>query len=429
MAMKNILLLLLFVCSFVANSQNSPFIVNNTTGQSVTKMTSNIGYGAQLNFQRFTNTSNYYAFETGAGSFDDLRLHVNNNWSSPIMSFKPDGTVGIGTALPGAQLDIKSSSVFLNFTTSRGFSTARNWGFVTSWVAEGDFAILQSTTNANSPSVNRFIIDPNGNVGIGTPSPSCRLDVAGSLGTTGLSISNTTGNSQISFKNIGSLDWDLGTQVGEATQNFNLYNRGTSSVALSINKSSNYIGIGTTSPAFKFHVSAVDASVQQRFQRTGTSLGITDVGADDQGFKFFVGGFSATSLKVLFGSNGRVGIGTFSADATLTVNGDIHSKEVRVDTNIPTPDYVFEKDYKLSSLEDIKTYIDQNKHLPEVPSAAAMEKNGIQLGEMNMLLLKKIEELTLYVIEQKEEVKNLKSMNAKLEYKLNNLETALLNKK
>ena len=63
-------------------------------------------------------------------------------------------------------------------------------------------------------------------------------------------------------------------------------------------------------------------------------------------------------------------------------------------------DYVFEKNYKLTPLEDIKTYIDQNKHLPEVPSAKEMEKNGVQLGEMNMLLLKKIEELTLYVIEQ-----------------------------
>jgi DNA-binding winged helix-turn-helix (wHTH) protein len=61
---------------------------------------------------------------------------------------------------------------------------------------------------------------------------------------------------------------------------------------------------------------------------------------------------------------------------------------------------VFEKDYELPSLEEIKSYIDQHKHLPEVPSAKEMEQNGINLSEMNMILLRKIEELTLHVIQQ-----------------------------
>jgi len=107
-------------------------------------------------------------------------------------------------------------------------------------------------------------------------------------------------------------------------------------------------------------------------------------------------------------SNGFVGIGTSSPDQRLTVNGTIHSKEVKVDLSVPGPDYVFEKDYVLPSLESVKTYIDQNKHLPEVPSAKEMEANGINLSEMNMLLLKKVEELTLYVIELKKEIQELK---------------------
>jgi hypothetical protein len=69
--------------------------------------------------------------------------------------------------------------------------------------------------------------------------------------------------------------------------------------------------------------------------------------------------------------------------------------------SVPGPDYVFNDDYKLFSLAEIKTYIDKNKHLPEVLSAKEMEANGVNLGEMNMLLLKKIEELTLFVIELK----------------------------
>ncbi|MEJ0055097.1 MAG: hypothetical protein WDN75_05240 [Bacteroidota bacterium] len=85
----------------------------------------------------------------------------------------------------------------------------------------------------------------------------------------------------------------------------------------------------------------------------------------------------------------------------LTVNGTIYGKEVKVDLSVPGPDYVFEKSYNLPSLDEVKSYIDENKHLPEVPSAKEMEKNGINVSEMNMLLLKKIEELTLYVLELK----------------------------
>jgi len=114
---------------------------------------------------------------------------------------------------------------------------------------------------------------------------------------------------------------------------------------------------------------------------------------------------------------GDVGIGTSTPDSKLTVNGTIHSKEVKVDLAVPAPDYVFEKDYKLPSLEEIKTYIDKNKHLPEVPSAIEMEMNGVQLGEMNMMLLKKIEELTLYVIKQNSLIQIQNERIGKLENK------------
>jgi hypothetical protein len=72
-------------------------------------------------------------------------------------------------------------------------------------------------------------------------------------------------------------------------------------------------------------------------------------------------------------------------------------------TGAMVPDYVFEKNYNLRPLAEVENYINQNKHLPEVPAAKEMEANGVNLGEMNMLLLKKVEELTLYVIELKKE--------------------------
>jgi hypothetical protein len=107
-------------------------------------------------------------------------------------------------------------------------------------------------------------------------------------------------------------------------------------------------------------------------------------------------------------NGGNVGIGTTSPNQKLTVNGTIYGKEVKVDLSVPGPDYVFEKDYKLPSLDEIKSYIDQHKHLPEVPSAKEMEQNGINLSEMNMILLRKIEELTLHVIEQNKQISKLK---------------------
>ncbi|MXV50407.1 hypothetical protein GS399_05430 [Pedobacter sp. HMF7647] len=104
----------------------------------------------------------------------------------------------------------------------------------------------------------------------------------------------------------------------------------------------------------------------------------------------------------------RVGIGTFSPDARLTVAGTVHAKEVRVDQNIPVPDYVFEDNYMLPELSSIKDYVRQNHHLPEIPSAAQIAKEGITVGEMNMKLLKKVEELTLYLISQQDDIKSLR---------------------
>ncbi|MHC0446385.1 hypothetical protein ACWA1F_13325 [Flavobacterium sp. 3-218] len=109
--------------------------------------------------------------------------------------------------------------------------------------------------------------------------------------------------------------------------------------------------------------------------------------------------------------NGNVGIGTINPNSKLDVNGTIHSKEVKVDLNFPAPDYVFDNDYKLRSLPEVENYIKENSHLPEIPSAKEFEKNGINVSEMNMALLKKIEELTLYMIEMKKENEAVKKEN------------------
>jgi hypothetical protein len=109
--------------------------------------------------------------------------------------------------------------------------------------------------------------------------------------------------------------------------------------------------------------------------------------------------------RVRIDESGNVGIGTATPDTKLTVKGIVHATEVRVDLNVPGPDYVFEPIYDLKPLAEIEAYIKENKHLPEIPSAKEMEKNGINVGVMNMMLLKKIEELTLHIITQQNKLK------------------------
>jgi len=139
-------------------------------------------------------------------------------------------------------------------------------------------------------------------------------------------------------------------------------------------------------------------------------------------------------------NNGNVGIGTMAPDAKLDVNGTTYSRKVFIglpDANTVSnmgsnnllavngtavfvkakvavygstwPDYVFTPNYKLTSLDSLEQFIQLNKHLPEVPTADDVQKNGIDLGENQALLLKKIEELTLIVIEQNKRIDSLQS--------------------
>ena len=113
----------------------------------------------------------------------------------------------------------------------------------------------------------------------------------------------------------------------------------------------------------------------------------------------------------------NVGIGTTNPQAKLAVNGDIFSRKVKV-TQTGWSDYVFEQNYPLLSLTEVEEYIGKHKHLPDVPSANSVEENGLDLGDNQAILLKKIEELTLYIIDINKKLENLSKDNVELRKKV-----------
>ena len=88
-------------------------------------------------------------------------------------------------------------------------------------------------------------------------------------------------------------------------------------------------------------------------------------------------------------------------------NGIVRAREIMVDNSSNWPDYVFAGNYRLLPYDELRSYILKHRHLPNIPSAQQVEQDGIPLGEMNRLLLEKIEELTLYILEQEERIRRL----------------------
>lgn len=278
----------------------------------------------------------------------------------------------------------------------------------------------------------------NGNVGIGTSTASAHK----------LNIENSVSDYSFRLKNINDTqEWLIGSSAsnwGSGAGKLVFTGTGYSGTAI-LTLLPLKVGINNVSPKAVLDVgsqsSGVLASALGRVSEgdgtnDGSYLGVRVFGTQPSNVKsfslehafygqvntsinFFRGasyadGFitfntAGTSERMRILSNGNVCIGnTVSNGYKLAVEGTIGAREVNVNTTTWS-DYVFNTDYKLLPLTEVEKYIAANHHLPEVPSAAEVEEKGINVGEMNALLLKKIEELTLHVIEQEKRIKELES--------------------
>ena len=366
--------------------------------------------------------SYFGAFSTYAGY--DLTLQTGGSTRLSILN--SNGNVGIGTTSPSEKLAINGTGSIGAEIATDGTSSSRpvlTFKRGTGFWNIGMNMDVANTDNFhfryNGTSYPFTIQATTGYVGIGTASPSSKLHInsgANARETLRIYYNGNTSNYLNIWQGTGGAALDpIGTGL--------LYLGYDQSTNVIVGNNGGNLGVGTTSPGTKLHVftsttNSGDNSAKFEAPNIGNNVSHIHWGTTGD---WYIRSANSTGKVIIQDAGGNVGIGTSNPNQKLTVNGTIYGKEVKVDLSVPGPDYVFEKDYNLPSLEEIKEYIDENKHLPEVPSAKEMEANGVNVGEMNMILLKKMEEMTLYMIDLKKENEESKLQIQKLQLEVNNL--------
>lgn len=228
--------------------------------------------------------------------------------------------------------------------------------------------------------------------------------------------------------------WMIGAGAYNKTyQGFSIYDETTGSFPLRIHDNSNItfegkVGVGTATPGFLFHIEGVESSNWlTATSNTGTSGHSLYFGYNNNSnttYGLYITGGRGLPNQLDFGvenkfyvmGDGKVGIGTSYPSEKLSVNGNVSAKKIIV-TQTGWSDYVFNDDYALRPLSRLAQYIKQNKHLPDIPSEKEVNANGINIGDNQALLLKKVEELTLYVIHLQKQVNRQAEKITQLQHK------------
>ena len=274
--------------------------------------------------------------------------------------------------------------------------------------------------------VNAQVNDTGNNVGIGVSNPSEKLDVAGNVKATSfLGEWNGTNISDVLFKGSDSKDWDNNLYRNGIYRKWGSTNNpfGTPhATLLHLGQNDGYsFGFQFASDNYKqlkyrgFRSNGQYYEWYDIYHSGNFNKTMLDKNVPNLVYKNLNNNFSSDqSINGTVNITESLGIGTPGSDSwKLAVNGKIKAKEIKVETG--WADFVFYDTYMLPSLEEVEDHIKKNGHLKNIPSADEVEKNGILLGEMNAKLLQKIEELTLYLIQQNKEMKVLKERIKTLE--------------
>lgn len=317
-------------------------------------------------------------------------LFAQHNYDNQSVIYSKSGNLGISTTNPLEKLHV-NGKMYMNagegfklYGDANYFGQYRDGivfqmedGNSSNGSTDGGF-VFRGFTRKDQISKDWMVIKTGGKVGIGTNTPTEKFEVAGN--------SYIHGNSKTKGHSITNGNIDLYGSLGmRAGEGFKIFG------------DANYFGQYRDGIIFQME----DGNAAN--------------GTTDGGFVFrgYTRKDQISQDWMVIKTGGKVGIGTNNPTAKLSVNGHIHTKEVRVYT-AGWADFVFKKDYQLPSLQEVAEYIKENGHLKDIPNEETVEKEGIHLGEMNTKLLQKIEELTLYTLQQQTQIDQLAKDNAQL---------------
>ncbi|RFS15775.1 hypothetical protein [Emticicia sp. C21] len=436
-------LLSLVVCLFSFSAFPQSTTVDPNQGVSVPQFTTTfingltnqpkgtIVFDKDLNVIKYWNGTAWVNLTAGGGS--GIGWAVNGNHINTTNT----GNVGIGVNSPTAKLTIAGTAPNGSLAIS-GTSHVSHFNYPASG--------LENTFIRGGNAGSHVLINDSqglGNVGIGTNLPTSKLDVTGQGRFTNLPVSynNTTQEYTNGALVLSNTAYPFGFMRldGNVVQAFSINNLTYKSTPdkLVLNPYGGNVGIGTSLPLYKFHLVSSGEQLMKTEATNGLVL-FNDRTTDGQyGFlrawtnnPFNPAGYygleigvppalnSEPQKRLLFTTNytirmaimenGNIGIGVHDPSAyKLAVNGSIRAKEVVVETN--WADYVFDKQFRLKPLSEVERFIEENKHLPDIPSAAEIQKNGAKLSELSTKMMQKIEELTLYSIEQNKRIEKLQA--------------------
>lgn len=387
----------------IGTNNPSNLLTVSFNGQGITQQSSDastkIGFytgGNAAYLQTVTNHPIYFATNNGtaqmtlsttgnlgleANTTPAIPLSFGNNVGNKIALYGNSVTSNYGLGIQGSLLQMYSSVVSADIAFGYGSSTS-------------------FTENMR--------IRGNGNVGIGNTTPTDKLQISTSSGNSGLSVTQSgSGLGGYFYANTGNALYAFNSSATQPVAFF----QGTTALAALGN-----VGIGVTNPAFY-----LDMKGRARLRNDGATTPGIWFNKPDETQGSFIGQYDANNFGIwgpgasgnwnfLFdGSDGTLRIGTTQKATGYLVNvgGKVIAEEVRVQLRASWPDYVFGKNYKLLPMHDLEKFINQNKHLPGIPAAAEIDHKGIDLGDMQKKMMEKIEQLTLYIIDQDKRIELL----------------------
>jgi trimeric autotransporter adhesin len=386
---------------------------NNTTGD----LNAAIGASAlSLNTTGSSNTATgFKALEANTtGNFNTAggaKALINNTTGAVNTAFGANALISNTTGSNNTATG--TNALFLNTTglknTATGMGALFNNTVGIENVADGESALTANSTGNDNTAIGISSLPQNttGSVNVGIGSNSLSSNISG--------VANTAIGAGA---DVGAGDLFNATAIGSGSRVDCSNCMVLGSVKLFTQLPEVNVGIGTTNPAF-----LLDVAGRMRI-RSGTGINTAGTWFNNNAntnVAAFTGMFS-DSYVGLYGTgsgwgflmntqDGRVAIGTDTPanGYKLSVFGKAICEELVVQLKGAWPDYVFKKNYRLQPLAELEKFIAENKHLPNIPVAADIEKNGLQVGDMQKKMIEKIEELTLYVIELKKEIDKLKN--------------------